>query len=138
MPPEARSAGAQAALLFRIQCTLFCVFYTALLFTAAVFFRVRMAHIIEAMGEDKPFPIVLEVARFLHRPLGLLLAGAMPFLLIILVWVYRPNMYLLIGQVMLMATIVFFAFLPPVATEITTSAILESIFQGAREKGIIK
>ena len=128
----------RSAFLFRLQCTLFCVFYTALLFAGVVYFRHRLAFIDNGLGPGAEVPTVLAFARHMHHPIVLLFASLAPVALVALAWKTRPNGFLLFGQVALMLLLVLLVFLPPVATEITTSAILQIIHTGAVERGLIK
>jgi hypothetical protein len=128
----------RAALFFRVQSTLFCVFYSALLFLSIIYFRHRIAFITEALGAESVLPGLLRVARALHHPVILMFSMLAPAAVVVFVWVTRPNALALWFQGTLMLLLVLLAFIPPVATEITTSTTLDVIHRGARERGLIK
>jgi hypothetical protein len=132
-----RMTSDRAALLFRLQCTLFCIFYGALLFFSIVYFRHRLAFIDDALGTGASLPKLMTFARAMHHPGVLTLAGLAAVALVTFVWVVRPNPTILLAQAVLMLVLICVAFIPPVATEITTSSILSVMHERARERGLI-
>jgi hypothetical protein len=126
----------RATFLFRLQCTLFCVFYAGLLLVEVVYFRHRLSFITELLGPEARLPDILTFTRYMHHPLILVLAGLAPVVLVLLAWTLRPNGFLLLGQVTLMVLLVLLVFIPPVATESTTSTILKVIHGKAKERGL--
>jgi len=128
----------RAVLLFRIQYTLFLLFYAGLMFFSIVYFRTRRDWIVNALGTSTPLPDILNFACAWHLPWGALACSLPALLLLILAWVIRPNGLLLAAQALLMIAIVFVAIVPMVATELTTANILEQLRAKAIEKGLIK
>ena len=127
----------RAVLFFRLQCTLFCLFYGALLFCSVIYFRHRLSFFADSLGPSAALPDLLRFARFMHQPGILLIAALAPIALIVIVCVTRPSVFTLLAQAALMVLIVLLAFVPPVATEITTSAILTAIYSKAKERGFV-
>ena len=124
--------------LFRVQCTLFCLFYCALLFPSIVYFRHRLSFITDSLGTEAVLPGILTFARSMHHPVILAFASVAPIAVVIFAWRTKPNVGILFAQIVLMFLSVVLVFIPPIATEITTSNILKVIHTGAKERGLIR
>src|SRR5687768_13863866 len=93
----------RAVLYFRLQYTLFVIFYGGLILCAVSWFKVRLSFIQEMLGSDRPLPWILQLSITLHHPVFVAVACILPLLLLILIWVFRPSAWFLLGEVILMA-----------------------------------